>query len=629
MIRLLKRPVLQAATAFSKMGLEGTPRIPAKGRTFSVQYSLPRLPVPPLDQTLRKYLETVQPILTDDQLESTKQVVKRFQENEGPKLQALLEDRAQNHVNWLSDWWKSVAYLEPRDPVVVNVSPGIYMPRQEYRGQKQMLEFASKFIAGILEYKSMLEDQTVPVDQLGGKPLCMAQYYQLLNACRIPGLKKDTHVCVSPTDPNQPRHINVIHNNHIFSVDVVGAGGKPLSIDQIRQQLEQCLNQSQVPAVPVGILTSMDRGSWGHVYSQMVKDKANRASFENLQKSIFVVCLDGAYVPEEGISETDTGAAAMLHGLGSNNFSGNRWFDKTLQFIFNPDGHFGLNYEHTSAEGPALISFSDHALAYVERDIDPRVGATDVPPPKRLTFNFGDKTRLVINRGMEEVDSLVDDVMLRTMWFKDYGKKFIKQQKLSPDAFMQQAFQLAYFKMYGQPCATYESGSLRRFQQGRTETIRSCSVASLAFTTAMEDEAVPVNKKAELLRKAVQAHRKYTDETVAGQGIDRHLLGLKLTALENGMDIPQLFMDLSFKENCHFRLSTSQVASKSSIVLNFGPVVPDGYGICYNPQEDQLVLSVSSYNNSPQTNSEDFSELLRQSFLQMQKVLASQVQSKL
>ena len=49
-------------------------------------------------------------------------------------------------------------------------------------------------------------------------------------------------------------------------------------------------------------------------------------------------------------------------------------------------------------------------------------------------------------------------------------------------------------------------------------------------------------------------------QTISGQAVDRHLLGLKLIALENGRDIPELFMDLAFKESTHFRLSTSQVS---------------------------------------------------------------------
>ena len=48
-------------------------------------------------------------------------------------------------------------------------------------------------------------------------------------------------------------------------------------------------------------------------------------------------------------------------------------------------------------------------------------------------------------------------------------------------------------------------------------------------------------------------------QAISGQGVDRHLLGLKLTALESGRNIPELHLDAAFTESSYFRLSTSQV----------------------------------------------------------------------
>ena len=47
-------------------------------------------------------------------------------------------------------------------------------------------------------------------------------------------------------------------------------------------------------------------------------------------------------------------------------------------------------------------------------------------------------------------------------------------------------------RIYKQACATYESASLRIFHLGRTDTIRSASVDSLAFVKAMDDPSVTV-----------------------------------------------------------------------------------------------------------------------------------------
>jgi hypothetical protein len=67
-------------------------------------------------------------------------------------------------------------------------------------------------------------------------------------------------------------------------------------------------------------------------------------------------------------------------------------------------------------------------------------------------------------------------------------------------------------RLYSKPCATYETASLRQFQLGRTDTIRSCSTESLEFSKGMMDPALSTQKKAELLRKAVTGHKNYVAE---------------------------------------------------------------------------------------------------------------------
>lgn len=55
----------------------------------------------------------------------------------------------------------------------------------------------------------------------------------------------------------------------------------------------------------------------------------------------------------------------MMHGGGGRNNSGNRWFDKTMQFIVSEDGVCGLNYEHSAAEGIVVIELSEHLFRYM------------------------------------------------------------------------------------------------------------------------------------------------------------------------------------------------------------------------------------------------------------------------
>ena len=130
-------------------------------------------------------------------------------------------------------------------------------------------------------------------------------------------------------------------------------------------------------------------------------------------------------------------------------------------------------------------------------------------------------------------------------------------------------------------------------------------------------------------------------QVVAGQGIDRHLLGLKLCAVEKGIDIPDFFVDPVYNESCHWKLSTSQVCdvmntlvstvrshfvllqvpSRHNSLLTFGPVVPDGYGICYNPMPQQINFAVSAWRSCADTNAQTLMDSLHKSLEDARDVL--------
>lgn len=68
------------------------------------------------------------------------------------------------------------------------------------------------------------------------------------------------------------------------------------------------------------------------------------------------------------------------------------------------------------------------------------------------------------------------------------------------------------FRLYNEPCATYETATLRKYQEGRTDTIRSCSIESLEFCKGMCDPNMSAEQKKDLLRKAVNSHKNYVNE---------------------------------------------------------------------------------------------------------------------
>ncbi|XP_074871941.1 carnitine O-acetyltransferase isoform X2 [Carettochelys insculpta] len=601
------------------------------GRYIAHQEGLPRLPVPPLQQTLDRYLLALQPIISEDEWNHTKGLVDEFRKpgGVGERLQKGLERRARKMENWLSDWWLKTAYLDYRLPVVVHSSPGVVLPKQDFLDQQGQLRFAAKLIEGALDFKTMIDNETLPVEYLGGKPLCMSQYYQILSSCRLPGPKRDSIVNYSK-GKKPPTHITVVHNFQFFELDVYSSDGSLLTMDQIFIQLEKIWNTSlQTNKEPIGILTTNHRNSWAKAYNNLIKDKTNKESVRSIEKSIFTVCLDSPLPRVSDDIYKSRVAGQMLHGGGSRWNSGNRWFDKTLQFIIAEDGSCGLVYEHAPSEGPPIVALLDHIVEYTKTPKLVRSPMIPLPMPKKLRFNITPEIKNDIEKAKQNLNIMVQDLDIKVMVFHHFGKNIPKSENISPDAFIQMALQLAYYRMYGQACATYESASLRMFCLGRTDTIRSASVDSLKFVQAMDNPSKPNQEKVELLRRATQAHRAYTDMAINGNAIDRHLLGLKLQAIEDLVSMPELFMDTAYAVAMHFNLSTSQVPAKTDCVMCFGPVVPDGYGVCYNPMHDHINFAISAYNSCAETNAARLAHYLEKALLDMRLLLQSTLKSKL
>ncbi|XP_072176698.1 carnitine O-acetyltransferase-like [Diadema setosum] len=597
------------------------------GRMFAHQDSLARLPVPPLQQTLYKYLMTCKPLLSPEDYETTKKIVDDFGRpgGIGQELQMGLINRSKKFENWLSDWWLRVAYLEFRSPVVVNVSPGVIFPRSESSvvgSQEGQLQQAAKLITGIMDFKYMIDTQSVPVDKMGGQPLCMDQYYKILASCRVPGPKIDGVVTYPPNMADAPKHIVVMYNNQLYTLDVLRADGKPHSLSDLYAGLKHIVDATPIPAVPVGILTSEHRNTWGKIYKKMKKDRINKASFEKIKRSLFLVSLDQDDKPGVDVNALSCRGRQSLYGGGSHISSGNRWFDKTLQFWVGRSGYMGMTYEHCTAEGPPIVALVDHSLKYMNNIVEGIGESTPgVTRPERLEFNIDPEILDTIDEAKQNIDIAHDELQVTCFQFSSFGKDFPKSQRLSPDAFFQIAIQYTFFKLYGHSTATYESGSLRKYKYGRTDTIRSASIDSDNFARAMLDPAKKPSERVMLFRKAIEAHKQYTNDVINGDGIDRHLLGLKLTAIEKGLNVPDLFMDTAFTSSFHFRLSTSQVPGKEDLLMLFGPVVPDGYGICYNPHPNHFNISITAYNTSPETDSDRFAATLTDNLLELQELL--------
>ncbi|XP_034238882.1 choline O-acetyltransferase [Thrips palmi] len=496
----------------------------------------------------------------------------------------------------------------------------------------------------------------------------MKQFYRLMTTVRNPGNPKDQQV----TTDIASDYIVVARHGQFYVVQVRGdGGGPPVSEDSLTGRLASILAEP-VPAssaAPIGLLTTLRRDKWAEARQHLREDPVNRTSLDAIEGSLFILCLDSPITTAfnssralparghavEGRDETNM-AHQMLHGGGSKANSGNRWFDKTIQLVISSDGVCGLCYEHSAAEGMAVIQLMEKMLseatnpavaAVTEAPRSPPAVVAN-PPPRLLGWNVDSVTRAHLQEAAKAVDSMIDDLDFYVYRFTEYGKEFMKSCKCSPDAYIQLALQLAYIRLFGKPTATYESGSLRRFDHGRVDAIRGASCEAWQWAAAMlqqkQQAASPIavppldttsggdekkvtfvlyddNQKRELFRAAIKKQTDVMVQNILGHGIDNHLLGLREVAKELGEPVPELFTDESYRVANHFALSTSQVPTTTDSFMGYGPVVPDGYGASYNPKADSIVFCLSSFHSAETTSTAAFARALERSLQDMRTLL--------
>lgn len=75
---------------------------PPPNRTFARQAELPKLPVPPLEETCRRYLTALRGLQDEKEHAKTKIVVDEFLKGEGPRIQERLKEWAKSKARWVA-----------------------------------------------------------------------------------------------------------------------------------------------------------------------------------------------------------------------------------------------------------------------------------------------------------------------------------------------------------------------------------------------------------------------------------------------------------------------------------------------------------------------------------------------
>jgi len=622
------------------------------------QSSIPRLPIPELSTTCELYLDSLIGVCTAEEYCQARSSVERFllPGGEGEKLQSLLKARENEMVtqrtspSWLEPWWDDM-YLCGRDPLPINVN--YFFGLESWPGCSNQAWRAASLLHAAMTICLDIRNGTFPLEferAPGGggvkSALDMSQVARVFGASRVPAEPRDYIVTYTTRPPPtadrsshtscyvalDPSHVIVICRNRYFALNVIN-DESVVPCQQLYGALAQILTLCERPGSkggpPVGVFTTQHRSAWAENRADLIASHPmNEETLELIQSALLVVVLDSV----KEVDTLDELARVILHGSGTN-----RWFDKH-QLIITRDASAGIVFEHAVGDGATTLPIVDEMYKRHKALVKPEEGQDNASMPtfpasalREIDWKLTGSLDIAMRDAFEDYAKLIASTDTCTLNFRQYGGNYMKTSKMSPDAYVQVAFQLSYFKMYGRIDATYESASTRSFLHGRTETVRSASslVADLCHAVTTQPlfphhARSTLPRPAMLLRAATDAHVTYMKKAKSGQGVDRHMLGLRMICLESGMQLPTLFTDAAFSKSSRWRLSTSHCGSTNLQLFGFGPVVPDGYGLGYMIKNDSISVCVTSNSAHPQGSSALFVRMLEATLLQMSAIVDSE-----
>ncbi|MEA5365614.1 choline/carnitine O-acyltransferase [Amycolatopsis sp., V23-08] len=568
-------------------------------RTFGNEDRLPRVPVPSLADSGRRFLEWCGPLLTPDELAETEAAVEDFLAPGSPAhgLQAALAeyDSSPGVHSWLDTFWP-YRYLGRRDRIALNAN-FFFLFAASPLGQ---VERAAELTASAVDYKLRLDEELVPPVLVRGTPQSMVQHQYLFSATRIPGELLDT---ARTRFPSPERHIVVFHRNTPFRMDVIAEDGRPHSAEQIADGLRAILKDDHETDVPAGHFTTKARAEWASSRQALI-DAGNAEALETIETALFCVCLDD-FTPSTTLEAADQ----LLYGA-------NRWYDKAVSLVVFEDGTAGINVEHCELDGTTILGFTD-ALLSGERL--PRDAADGVPGFTPVGFTLTDALREDARAAGEAFAAYADATATQTVSF-DFGANRVKELGMSPDAFAQMAYQLAHKRAKGLTGATYESIATRQFRNGRTEAMRVVTPEVFRFVAAMEDGST--EEKREAFRTAAAKHVSRAKECQAGDAPEQHLWELQLIAKRRGdADALPLYSSPGWLKMRDDYLSTSSAPSVNIQYFGFGSTSPQCIGIAYVllPDRWNIYLSTPKHVSSEMYR---FADELGKAVSELQELLA-------
>jgi len=600
------------------------------------------------------------------------------------------------------------SYLNFDNPVVLNLNPFFLLEDDPTPARNNQVTRAASLAVSALSFVRAVRKEELPPDTVKGSPLCMYQFTRLFGTARIP----TESGCQIGQDP-ESKHLVVLCRGQFYWFDVLDDNSDLIMTEKdIAINLQTIVDDAQHTPIQeaakgaLGVLSTENRKVWSGLRDVLTRDEDsnNAECLGIIDTALFILCLDyteptsGADLCQNVLCGTSQIEKGVQVGTCTN-----RWYDK-LQIIVCKNGSAGINFEHTGVDGHTVLRFAsdvytDTILRYA-RTINgqaPSLWSSISPDPsKRDPESFGDVTTtphklewdmtpelaIAVRFAETRLADLIQQNEFQTLEFTGYGKNFITAMGFSPDAFVQMAYQAAYYGLYGRLECTYEPAATKTFFHGRTEAIRPVTMESVDFVQTFWGENPPA-QKVQALKRACEKHVAITRDCAKAQGCDRHLYALfsvwqraldeegaeaassngfssngysspadgsserdassaigspgrNSMLSDNGADgtgdkppvsptrnntlnMPSMFADSGWDKLNNTVISTSNCGNPSLRQFGFGPTSADGFGIGYIIKDDSISICASSKHRQTKR----FVDTLESYLIEMRRILKS------
>ena len=360
-----------------------------KTSTFARQGELPRLTIPSLEETLKAFESTIEPLLTPAEYTQAKADIATFATTDGPELQSLLQQydtqnaSSQTIGSYIEEFW-SEAYLSPDTSVVLNLNPYFLLENDPNVTKQSQIPRAASLCYNSLKFAHLIKIESLTPETFKSSPICMDQFRSLLGSARIPKLEEADVVEVD----THSSHVAVLYRHEFYFFTALWPHDHPthphavaVSEAEIAHILKGIVDHGanhdhDIPlhddssSTAIGVLTTLPRTQWAKARLSIEESSTHNATTLGIVDSaLFCLVLDD-YIPPT----VHAAAANMLHGtteLKVKESSGveyqagtccNRWYDK-LQLIVCGDGSAGVNFEHSAIDGHTALRFASDVFA--------------------------------------------------------------------------------------------------------------------------------------------------------------------------------------------------------------------------------------------------------------------------